>query len=185
MSSRERAEARRDGVVRARLDLDVVGRVGVDEVDLSSGEQPVDVLARRRVAAHEPVPADQPHVPAASRGGVGEPGHLVLDHLGHLVHQAVEQRLELLVAVADSVKLVFGLEFLEQLRERRSVEGGKIARAVVGNGVGNGLDALEVGFDDLDLGPAEGPSCHVGAVAGSDHASTVDDDGLLLPEAGE
>ena len=60
--ARERAEAGGDGVVAARLDLDVVGRIGVDQMDGGAVEQAVDVLGLAAVAAQQAMVAQQPQV---------------------------------------------------------------------------------------------------------------------------
>jgi hypothetical protein len=52
---RERREPRCDRVVTARLNLDVVRRVAVREVDALSREQAFEVLARAAVAAKKAV----------------------------------------------------------------------------------------------------------------------------------
>src|SRR5205814_1569045 len=69
--------------------------------------------------------------------------------------------------------------------EEVGVPGGQFGGAVVGDGEGGGFEAEEVGADDVDVGPAEGFGGGEGAVAGADDVVCVDDDGLLLAEAGE
>jgi len=51
----EGAQAGGDGVVGARLDPDVVRRVGVDHVDRRAAQQAIDVLGLARVAAQQAV----------------------------------------------------------------------------------------------------------------------------------
>src|SRR2546422_9992436 len=55
-----------NGVIGAGLDADVVGRVGVDQVNRGALEEPVDVLGLRGVATKETVAAKGPEVPGAS-----------------------------------------------------------------------------------------------------------------------
>ena len=66
-----------DGVVRARLDLHVVGRVGVDQVDGGAVEQAVHVLGLAAVAAQQAVLAEEPQVAGLRDRLVGRLGHVV------------------------------------------------------------------------------------------------------------
>ena len=65
LAAGERREPGGDRVVGPRLDLHVVGRVGVDQVDRGPAEQPVDRRRVRGVPAEEPVVAQDPEVARA------------------------------------------------------------------------------------------------------------------------
>ena len=56
----ERRQPSGDGVVGTRLDLHVVRRVGVAQVDRLAIEQPVEVLWFTAVAAEQPMLAQNP-----------------------------------------------------------------------------------------------------------------------------
>ena len=65
---------RGDGVVAARLDPRVVGRVGEEEVDGHAVEQPVEVGLATGIAAEQPMVTEEPEVAGfviASSGGSG------------------------------------------------------------------------------------------------------------------
>jgi hypothetical protein len=53
--SPERAESGGDGVVRARLDFDVVRGIGIDQVNGLAAEEPIDVCVFGGVAAQKAV----------------------------------------------------------------------------------------------------------------------------------
>ena len=74
----ERREPRRDRVVRAGLDLDVVGRVRVAELDRRAVEQAVEIGRAGAIAAEQAVPPEHPEIPRLRRRLVGRLGHLVL-----------------------------------------------------------------------------------------------------------
>ena len=63
----ERRQARGNGVVAARLDLHVVRRIGVDQVDRSAVQQSVHILGQPAVAAEEAVLAQDPQVARPGR----------------------------------------------------------------------------------------------------------------------
>jgi hypothetical protein len=67
----ERGQAGSDGVVRPRLDLHVVRRVGVDQVDAGAIEQAVDVLGLGAVAAEQAMVAQDPQIAGACDWFVG------------------------------------------------------------------------------------------------------------------
>jgi hypothetical protein len=60
LGTRKRAEAGRNGVIAARLDADVIGRVRVYQMNLGATEEAVDVLRIAAIAAKQFVPSKQP-----------------------------------------------------------------------------------------------------------------------------
>ena len=75
--ARNGTQAGGDGVVRPRLDLHVVRRVGVDQVDGGAVEQPVHVLGLAGVAAQQAVLAEEPQVAGLRDRLVGRLGDVV------------------------------------------------------------------------------------------------------------
>jgi hypothetical protein len=74
---RIRTQACGNGVIRAGLDPHVVRRVGVDQVDRVAIQEPVHVLGLARVAAEQPVVAQEPQVAGPRDRLIGRVGHLV------------------------------------------------------------------------------------------------------------
>jgi hypothetical protein len=52
LGAREGTEAGRNGIGRARLDMDSVGRIGVDQMHGGAVEEPVYVVRLAGIAAH-------------------------------------------------------------------------------------------------------------------------------------
>ena len=75
--SGERAQAGGDGIVAARLDLHVIGRVGVDQMNRRAIEQPVHVFRLARVAAQQTVITQDPQVAGLRDRFVRRLGNLV------------------------------------------------------------------------------------------------------------
>ena len=69
--------ARGDGVVRSRLDLHVVGRVGEEEVDRHPIQQPVEVGFGAGITAEQPMVAEEPEVTRLRDRLVRRLGHVV------------------------------------------------------------------------------------------------------------
>lgn len=84
----EGRQASGDGVVAAGLNPDVVRRVGVDQVNGRTVEQPVDVPRVASVAAEQPMIAENPQVARLGDRLVRRLGYLV--GIGQTVHFAQE-----------------------------------------------------------------------------------------------
>ncbi len=183
----ERRQPRRDGVVRARLDLDVVGRVGVHELDARPAEQALDVRAGGGIPAEQPVVAEHPEVTPLRDGVVHRLRRDVLVNLAHVgVRDLREQAIDVLVAEAHAVDGVLRPEFREQPREDAVIPLGEFGAAVQRDGERGRVEARHLEFDDVAVGPAEGPHRHQPPVAGNDAAgAALDYKRLGLPEAAE
>ena len=68
-------DPRADGSIRSGLDSDVVGRVGMDEMDRRAGEESIEVRDRSRVAAEKSVATQDPEIARARHGIVRRIGH--------------------------------------------------------------------------------------------------------------
>ena len=134
--------------------------------------------------AEQAVLAQEPKVAGLSDGVGWRLGHLVL---GDLRGGGGREAGEFLFVVARGGEefLVLDGDGRELLLQGTLVPFGKLGGAVVGDGEGGGLGALEARADGLDGAPAKGAGGHEGAVAGDDHSVPVHHDGLLLPEARE
>jgi hypothetical protein len=102
-----------------------------------------------------------------------------------LLPERFEQVIDVDLVETGAEQRVLRAQLLQEIREVGLREARHVAQAVVGYGVRGRFQALEVGLDDLDLGPSKGLRRGVGAVPGADHPPSVDDDGLLHPEACE
>src|SRR6266849_10043164 len=73
----ERAQAGGDGIVAARLDADVIGGIGTDQVDGCSRQQPIDVVGIPRVPREKPMISQEPKVSRLGDGLVRRLGNVV------------------------------------------------------------------------------------------------------------
>jgi hypothetical protein len=73
----ERRQPGGDGVVAARLDLHVVRRVGVDQVDACPAEKAVHVFGLASVAAEQAVVVEDPQIARLGDGRVRRGRHVV------------------------------------------------------------------------------------------------------------
>jgi hypothetical protein len=121
--------------------VDEVGRVGRDERRLLAVHHAQHVLERGRVAAEQPVVAEDPQVAGLGDGDLGRlVGTVVVEVLVGLllVAELLHQRVEVLVGVADAVERVLLLELRQELRQLGVVPLGELVRAVVGDGERHG-----------------------------------------------
>ena len=137
---REGTVARGDGVVAPRLDLHVVRRVGVDQLDRGAGQEPIHVLRLAAVAAEQPVVTQDPQVARLRDRLVGRLGHLV--GIGQSVlHARIEQLGQVVLREAEQFQVdVHALEFAKLDRQQLVVPLRQFGRLVVGDPVG--LDLL-------------------------------------------
>ena len=140
----ERTVAGGDGVVAPRLDLHVVRRVGVHQLDRGAGQQPVDVLGLAAVAAEQPMVAENPQVARLRDRLVGRLGHLV--RIGQpLLHARVEQLRQLVLREAEQLQVeVHPLEFRQLDRQQLVIPVRQVGRLVVGDAVGLDLRRRQV-----------------------------------------
>ena len=183
-----RAEGRepgRDGVVRARLDLHVVRRVGVEQVDRRAAEEPVEVFGTGAVAAEHAVLAQHPEVAGLRRGGVRRFRDLVLGDLllGAQVRLDLgQQGVDVLRRVPDRVERVLGPQLVEESRQGGLVPLGELVGAVVRDAKGRGLQVRALEADHGDLGHPQIPGRLQPRVPRHDLAGGLGDDGLLPAE---
>jgi hypothetical protein len=181
----EGGEPCRDGVVAPGLDRDVVGGIGVQEVDRGSREQPIEVLGRGAIPAQESVIAQGPQVAGTGRGRIGqlagaEVGDLARAYLGLDLGQEV---VDLADGVANPLEGVLGAQFLEELPERGLVPLGELGGAVVGNRVGGRVEVGALEPDDRDLDQPQRLGGLQARVPGDDLARGARHDGLAPAEA--
>jgi len=181
-----RGDARRDRVVAPRLNLHVVRRVGVDQVDRLPVEQPVHVLGAGAVAAQQAVLAEHPQV-----AGLGD---RVVRRLGHgvgvgqpLLHAGVEQHGQLVGVEAEQRPVDAGLLELGQLDgQQLHVPVGQLRRLVVGDAVCPHLLGCEVAGDvHRHLLQPELLGSLPAGVPADDDAVAVHDDRLAETEAAD
>ena len=75
MGARERTQSGCDCVVTPRLNLDVVRRVGNDQINCGAVKQAVDVLSPGRIATQESMIAQNPQIARAGKRLVGRSGN--------------------------------------------------------------------------------------------------------------
>ena len=170
-------------LLRARLDLDVVGRVGVHQVDGGAVQQAIHVLGLAAVAAEQAVVAEEPQVARLRDRLVGRLGHVV--GVGQaLVRLRPEQPQQLVGGEAGQVQVEVHLLELGQLeRQLVVVPARHRGRLVVGDAVRLGLRRRQAdGHVDRDFFQAQLQRRLVARVADDDDALLIDDDRLAEAE---
>ena len=66
-----------DGIVAPRLDLHVVGGIGIHQLDRGTSQEPVHVFGIAAIAAEQPMVPKNPQVTRLGNGLVGGLGNLV------------------------------------------------------------------------------------------------------------
>ena len=154
----------------AALVVDVVGRVGEQQVSQLAVHELLHILRAGAVAAHDPVVAQQPDVAALGDGLLrGLCGEVVL--LDLLVDLDLEVQTKVGHVVVDACQL---------LHQKLQVPLGNFAGGVVCDAQGLDLFRVELcRYDHRHFLQLEPPGGLVPGVSGDDHAVPVHDDGGL------
>jgi hypothetical protein len=172
-----------DGIVAARLDLDAVWRVGVDQVDRLPAQQAVHVVGLAAVAAEQAMDAEAVQVAGPGDGLVGRLGHVV--GVGQpRVRPRRQQPPQRVVGEAGEGEVELHLPEPGQLQGQLVVVPARQGRGlVVGQAVGLGLGGRQARGDvDGDLLQPQHQGGLVARVADDDHALLVHDDRLAEAE---
>ncbi len=179
------AVARGDGVVRARLDLHVVRRVGVDQMDRRAVEQPVHVFGLAAVAAEQAVVAKNPEIAGLRRRFVGRRRARRPDRRGLHCRSPIEQlgQLVLVETQAATGRSSRFCRSCSSIGSRSKSHSASVVRLVVGDPIGLDLGRRQI-FGDVDrhLFQAQLLRRLPARVADDDHAVGIDDDRLAEAE---
>jgi hypothetical protein len=179
MRDLERGQTGSDSVIRAWLNLDPVGWIGVDQMNRGAIEQAVHVLRFTRVTTQETVPAHYPQIARSCDRLIGRSRHLVriAESLGDA---RVEQAGQLFLVEAEQAEVVVhGLQLGQLDRQKFVIPIRKRGRLIIGEAIGFGLGRRQPDGDvDRHLLQSKLQRGLVAGVADEDDAVLVHHDRL-------